>query len=161
MYKLYVIKFYLILGLFSCSAQNNKSKMDDNNTNMENSNKNNWNQLTPEEERIIVYKGTEYPFTGKFNDFKGEGIFTCKRCNTPLFKSDDKFNSGCGWPSFDDAIDQNVKEVLDKDGKRIEIVCAVCDGHLGHVFKGEKFTSKNTRHCVNSISIDFIPKNKE
>ena len=108
MYKMYLLNFYMIFGLFSCTAQNT-------NTNMENSNKNNWNELTPEEERVIVYKGTEYPFTGKFNDFKGEGVFTCKRCNTPLFKSDAKFNSGCGWPSFDDAIDQNVKEVLDKD----------------------------------------------
>lgn len=154
MYKVCLLNFYMIFGLFSCTAQNT-------NTNMENSNKNKWNELTPEEERVIVYKGTEYPFTGKFNDFKGEGVFTCKRCNTPLFKSDAKFNSGTGWPSFDDAIDQNVKEVLDKDGKRVEIVCAVCDGHLGHVFHGEKLTSKNTRHCVNSISLDFIPKNKE
>ena len=158
MNKLNVLLFFTMMSMFSCSAQNTNQNT---NSNMENSNKNNWNELTPEEERIIVYKGTEYPFTGKYNDFKGEGVFTCKRCNTPLFKSEDKFNSGCGWPSFDDAIDQNVKEVLDKDGRRIEIVCAVCDGHLGHVFRGEKFTSKNTRHCVNSISIDFVPKTKE
>ena len=116
-----------------------------------------WNALTPEESRIIVNKGTERPFSGEFNDFKSSGTFICKRCESPLYRSSAKFDSGCGWPSFDDEVDQNVKQVLDADGRRTEIVCANCDGHLGHVFFGERFTSKNTRHCVNSLSIKFLP----
>ena len=107
---------------------------------------------------VIENKGTEYPFTGKYNDFYEEGIFTCKKCNTPLYKSEDKFKSGCGWPSFDDEIDGAVKRVPDRDGRRVEIVCASCGGHLGHVFEGEGFTSKDTRHCVNSISLNFEVK---
>lgn len=118
--------------------------------------KENWNELSAEEERVILRKGTEMPFTGEYNNFKAKGIFVCRQCENPLYKSDDKFNSGCGWPSFDDQILANVKPVLDKDGKRIEIVCANCGGHLGHVFHGERFTSKDTRHCVNSVSIKFI-----
>jgi methionine-R-sulfoxide reductase len=116
----------------------------------------NWNKLTDEETRIIVNKGTEYPFTGEYNKWKEEGIFVCRRCEAPLYKSSDKFDSGCGWPSFDNDFEQNVKRILDKDGKRIEIVCKNCDGHLGHVFIGEEFTAKNTRHCVNSLSIKFV-----
>ena len=114
-----------------------------------------YNELNDEEKYVIEDKGTEYPFTGKYNDFYEEGIFTCKKCNTPLYKSEDKFKSGCGWPSFDDEIKGAVKRVPDKDGRRIEIVCASCGGHLGHVFEGEGFTNKNTRHCVNSISLNF------
>ncbi len=117
--------------------------------------KDNYRKLTPEEEKVIVYKGTEYPGTGIYNNFKEPGTYKCKRCNTPLFSSKDKFNSGCGWPSFDDAIDNNVKEILDADGRRTEIICNNCGGHLGHVFRGERFTAKNTRHCVNSISLVF------
>ncbi|MFA9210783.1 MAG: methionine-R-sulfoxide reductase [Moraxellaceae bacterium] len=117
-----------------------------------------WRELTPEEERVIVRKGTEYPYTGAYNDFKEDGIFVCKRCDHPLYESTAKFDSGCGWPSFDDMIEKNVKRVLDADGRRVEIVCANCDGHLGHVFEGEGFTAKNTRHCVNSVSILFHPK---
>lgn len=116
-----------------------------------------WNVLTPEESRIIVNKGTERPFSGEFNDFKSSGTFICKRCESPLYRSSAKFDSGCGWPSFDDQVDHNVKQVLDADGRRTEILCAHCDGHLGHVFFGERFTSKNTRHCVNSLSIKFLP----
>lgn len=116
-----------------------------------------WNQLTEEEKRVIVHKGTEYPFTGLYHDHKAEGTYVCKRCATPLFESDAKFNSGTGWPSFDDAIDSNVEEIPDADGSRTEIVCGNCGGHLGHVFKGEKMTDKNTRHCVNSISLEFVP----
>jgi methionine-R-sulfoxide reductase len=117
-----------------------------------------WRALSPEEERVIVQKGTEYPYTGAYNDFKENGIFVCKRCDHPLYESTAKFDSGCGWPSFDDMIEKNVKRVLDADGRRVEIVCANCDGHLGHVFEGEGFTAKNTRHCVNSVSILFQPK---
>ena len=117
-----------------------------------------YNELTDEEKYVIENKGTEYPFTGKYNDFYEEGIFTCKKCNTPLYKSEDKFKSGCGWPSFDDEIKGAVKRVPDKDGRRIEIVCASCGGHLGHVFEGERLTSKDTRHCVNSISLNFKVK---
>ena len=117
-----------------------------------------YNELTDEEKYVIENKGTEYPFTGKYNDFYEEGIFTCKKCNTPLYKSEDKFKSGCGWPSFDDEIDGAVKRVPDRDGRRVEIVCASCGGHLGHVFEGEGFTSKDTRHCVNSISLNFEVK---
>lgn len=114
-----------------------------------------YNELNDEEKYVIENKGTEYPFTGKYNDFYEEGIFTCKKCNAPLYKSEDKFKSGCGWPSFDDEIQGAVKRVPDRDGRRIEIVCAICGGHLGHVFEGEGLTAKNTRHCVNSISLSF------
>lgn len=115
-----------------------------------------WNDLTAEEERVIVYKGTEYPGTGKYVDNKKEGIYQCKRCNALLFESDSKFDSGTGWPSFDDYIGESVNVVMDSDGYREEIVCSNCDGHLGHVFYGEGFTKKNTRHCVNSISLNFV-----
>ena len=117
-----------------------------------------FNELNDEEKNVIENKGTEYPFSGKYNDFEEEGIFTCKKCNAPLYKSEDKFKSGCGWPSFDDEINGAVKRVPDRDGRRVEIVCAICGGHLGHVFEGEELTSKNTRYCVNSISLNFEVK---
>lgn len=117
----------------------------------------NWNELTPEEQRVIEFKGTEYPFTGKYDKFYENGIYVCKRCEAPLFFSENKFSSGCGWPSFDNSIDNNVERIPDADGRRLEIVCANCKGHLGHVFEGERFTELNTRHCVNSISLKFIP----
>jgi methionine-R-sulfoxide reductase len=116
-----------------------------------------YNTLTKDEERVIVHKGTERPFTGEYNEKKEAGTYVCRRCNTPLYQSQDKFDSHCGWPSFDDEIKDAVKHLTDMDGRRVEIVCAACDAHLGHVFKGERFTAKNTRHCVNSISLKFLP----
>ena len=115
----------------------------------------NFNQLNEKEKQVIVQKGTEAAFTGLYWDNKKDGIYSCKQCNTALFTSDSKFDSGTGWPSFDDCIDNSVLELPDLDGRRIEIVCKNCNGHLGHVFKGEGFSSKNTRHCVNSISLNF------
>ena len=114
-------------------------------------------KLTNEEESVIVNKGTEMPFTGKYYAFWERGIYVCKRCGAPLYRSESKFEANCGWPSFDEEIPGTVKRAPDSDGRRTEISCARCGAHLGHVFLGERFTAKNTRHCVNSISMDFIP----
>jgi peptide methionine sulfoxide reductase msrA/msrB len=116
-----------------------------------------YNKLTPEEEKVIIYKGTEQPFTGKYDELFDKGTYYCKQCGSPLFRSEDKFDSGCGWPSFDDEIKGAVKRTPDADGRRTEITCEVCGAHLGHVFTGEHFTQKNTRYCVNSISMNFVP----
>lgn len=115
-----------------------------------------YNPLTPEEEYILLHKGTERPWTGEYNQLKAAGTFICRRCNTPLYRSDDKFDSQCGWPSFDDTLPGAVRRAPDPDGRRVEILCANCGGHLGHVFTGERFTPKDTRHCVNSLSMRFI-----
>ena len=117
--------------------------------------KENWNKLSKNEQYVLLEKGTEPPFSGKYYNHFQKGKYVCKQCNSVLFSSEDKFNSNCGWPSFDDEINDSVKKVMDKDGRRTEILCRNCNGHLGHIFIGENLTNKNTRYCVNSISIDF------
>jgi methionine-R-sulfoxide reductase len=119
-----------------------------------------YNTLTPEEEQIIVHKGTELPFTGEYDDHWEKGTYVCRRCNSVLYRSDNKFDAHCGWPSFDDEVPGAVKRLPDSDGIRTEITCANCGAHLGHVFEGEQLTKKNIRHCVNSISLRFVPAKK-
>ena len=116
-----------------------------------------YKNLTAEEKRVIIDKGTEAPFVGEYTDSTEKGVYHCRQCNASLYQSSDKFHSNCGWPSFDDEIDGAVERVLDADQRREEIVCMNCKGHLGHVFEGEQFTEKSTRHCVNSISMVFFP----
>jgi len=120
-----------------------------------------YNKLTHEEKRVIEDKGTEAPFSGEYDDFYEDGTFLCRRCNSPLFSAKAKYDANCGWPAFDDTFPNAVKELPDPDGERTEIECANCDAHLGHVFRGENLTEKDTRHCVNSLSIRFVPEGKE
>jgi len=115
-----------------------------------------FNELNDEERSVIINKGTERPFTGKYDNFYEGGLYVCKQCDSALYRSEHKFQSTCGWPSFDDEIENAVKRESDADGRRIEILCANCDGHLGHVFEGEGLTDKNIRHCVNSVSMKFV-----
>ncbi len=120
-----------------------------------------YNKLTPQEEAVIVDKGTEAPFTGEYDDFYEDGVFVCRRCNAPLFSSEAKFDAGCGWPAFDAEYPNSLKRVLDPEGERTEIRCANCGAHLGHEFTDEHLTDKNVRECVNSLSIKFIPKGQK
>lgn len=144
------IFLFSILTLLSCNAQTPTTKNE----------MSKYNPLTDSEKYVILQKGTDRPFIGKYTDHFDKGLYICRQCNNPLYRSEDKFHSNCGWPSFDDEIEGAVTRVKDADGSRTEIICNNCNGHLGHVFLGEGFTNKQTRHCVNTTSLLFIPSSK-
>ena len=141
----------------SCQPKAEKQESKSSTTTVPGVDSNGYNQLTPEQEAVIVGKGTERPYSGEYVKDMGEGLYVCARCNEPLYTSKTKFDGHCGWPSFDEEIKGKVKRHPDPDGMRTEIQCIKCGAHLGHVFLGEGFTAKNTRHCVNSVSLKFIP----
>lgn len=159
-YKLALFSFFVSFTIVSCGQTEETIKNDSTVSTFSNleimTDSNDWNDLSPEEARVIVNKGTEMSWVGEYVDNHEDGTYICRRCNAPLFNSDAKFDSRSGWPAFDDCVPGSVTEIQDADGYRTEIVCSNCKGHLGHVFKGENFTKKNTRHCVNSISMKFI-----
>ena len=156
----------LIMSIFSFAysqqINNEKDKIDPmEDLTIKNGKDKPFNELTPFEKFVLLEKGTERAGVGIYTDLKEKGTYVCKQCNAPLYRSNDKFDSHCGWPSFDDEIPGAVKRVKDADGSRTEIICSNCNGHLGHVFTGEQFTAKNTRHCVNSVSLKFVPAKKD